>query len=572
MRLSVLIDGEQWHVLYWKYNKSMDMEKRGRFMKADRVFLNGKIYIVNDNRDWAQAVAVKGGKIVFVGTDEAAKDYIGDDTEVTDLDGKMMLPGFMDGHCHPFLAACIKSGIYFDMEDGVETVLEKIREYIASKPENDTYIGLGYAEWIFDEKGPKKELLDEICDDKPVLMIGSGGHEGWANSKALEMAGITKDTPDPIPGFQYYGRDAEGNPSGHLMETKPLLSVMSKMEFFKEETIKRLLEENSKAYAAMGITSVADMGIYRYLEPKSIEIYKEMTDNGKFLQRITAAGSTIEIDEGVEEYIDRLAELNKVYDSDRHRMNFLKIVNDGTLESRSAAMCDPYCEDGSMVETMILSDRLFEIFKKAADNGLDVQIHALGDASAKETLKATKLMREAGYDDFRIVNSHTQVVKPEDLPLFGKYDVMANTTNVWHYGNPDMIPIIGDRADKTFMLRSIIDGGAMMVLGSDFPVDEYGPEPLKSIEMGVTRKLYDDPDCPVLKPESEKLTIDDSIAGFTRNVAYQVRMEDKLGIIEPGKYADLVILEKNIFDVPVEDIHNVKVCETLLEGETVYKA
>ena len=221
---------------------------------------------------------------------------------------------------------------------------------------------------------------------------------------------------------------------------------------------------------------------------------------------------------------------------------------------------------------MISGDRLAEIGLMSAKRGLDMHIHALGDASARESLKMMKAIREAGYSDMRVTNAHTQMVLPEDRPLFGKYDLIANTTNVWHYGNPDMIPVIGERADDTFTLKSIIDGGAKLSLGSDFPVDEYGREPLKGIEMGVTRQLYDKPDSPVLKPESEKLSVDDCIAGYTINIAYQLHVEDRLGSIEKGKYADLVILEKNLFDIPAAEIHKVKVCETIVEGKTIYQA
>lgn len=541
-------------------------------MNAEKVFTNGKIYTVNENRDWAEAVAIDDGKIVFVGSDSDAKDYIGESTEVVDLQGKMMLPGFMDGHCHPVLAAHYTSGVYLEIDYDLDTCLAEIRKYVNEHPDKKTYFGLGYAEWLFDEKGPKKEMLDAICADKPMLMLGSGGHEGWANSKALEMAGITKNTADPIPGFQYYGRDEQGNPSGHLMETIPLLSVMGELPFFDDEVIKGLLSEISAGYAAMGVTSVADMGIFRSMADKGIKMVKDAIDSGKFVQRFTGCGGIIESDDRIEEHLDHLAALHEKYDDDRFRINFVKIINDGTLESRSAALTTPYCEDGSVVETMISGDRLAEIGLMAAKRGLDMHIHALGDASARESLKMMKAIREAGYDDMRVTNAHTQMVLAEDRPLFGKYDLIANTTTVWHYGNPDMIPVIGERADDTFTLKSIIDGGAKLSLGSDFPVDEYGREPLKGIEMGVTRQLYDRPDSPVLKPESEKLSVDDCIAGYTINIAYQLHVEDRMGSIEKGKYADFVILEKNLFEIPAAEIHNVKVCETIVEGKTVYQA
>lgn len=541
-------------------------------MKADKIFKNGRIYTMNDNRDWAESIAIADGKIVYVGEDKGIEKFIDNRTEVIDLKRKMMLPGFYDGHCHIALAAYLMSGVYLEIEYSIDECVEAIKNYVEENPEKEAYFGLGYAEWLFDEKGPRKEVLDKICASKPMMILGSSGHEAWVNSKTLELANITEKTPDPIPGLQYFERDEKGTPTGHIVETGAEVYVMEKINFFNEETIRKSIPEISRGYAEMGVTSVADMGIFMYLQDASISVLDTFTSNGEFVQRVTGCGGYVDNQQDFEGQIEKLAELKKRYNNDRYRINFLKIINDGTIESRSAAMSEPYTEDGSVVNVMVGGSKLADIGLKAAESGLDIRIHAIGDSAARETINMAKVLRKAGFNDTRITNEHTDYVRPEDRPLFGKYDVIANTTTVWHYGNPDMERVIGERADDTFTLKSCIDGGAMLCLGSDYPVDEYGREPLKGIEMGVTRQLFDKPDAPVLKPESEKLSIDDCIAGYTRNAAYQVRMEDKLGTIEAGKYADLVILEQDIFQVPVNEIHNVKVCETIIEGKTVFKA
>ena len=192
--------------------------------------------------------------------------------------------------------------------------------------------------------------------------------------------------------------------------------------------------------------------------------------------------------------------------------------------------------------------------------------------AAKSVIAMAKAVREAGYDDCRITCSHSQYVAPDDIPLFGKYDIIANSTGVWMYGNPLMDKVLGHINNETFRMRSLIDGGARMALGSDFPVDEYGREPLKSIEMCATRRMYGQPDAPTLEPVDEKTTVREAIEGFTINNAYQMHMDDVVGSIETGKYADFVILEKNILDMPLDEIHNVKVIETIMDGKTTYKA
>lgn len=539
-------------------------------MKADRIFVNGQIYTVNDRSEWVEAVAIKGDRIIYAGDEEGARALCGENTEVTDLAGKMMLPGFIDGHCHPVLAAHYLCGVYLQIEWGVEECLAEIRKYVEANPDNDTYFGIGYAEWIFDENGPKKEMLDEICADKPMMILGSSAHEAWVNSKALELAGITKDTPDPIPGFHYFHRDADGEPTGHLLEISTENMIMEKINFFDHDTIEHVMKEASDEYAAMGVTSTCDMGIPEFGLKAYYETLPEMIDDGVYKQRFFGCGQMV-ADKGDEDIVlPRLVEYSRKYNSDKYNIHFLKIINDGTLETRSAALSDPYDEDGSMVQPLFTREKIAEVGLKAAAAGLDINVHGIGDEAISGTLAMAKAIREAGYDDCRITNSHCDYVKDEELELFGRYDVIANTTCVWHYGNPDMEAVIGDRQNRTFRIRTMIDGGCRMGQGSDFPVDEFGREPLKGIEMGCTRQLFDHPELPVLKPYEEKLSVDDGIRSYTINNAYQMHMDDRLGSIEAGKYADLVILEKNLFDVPLNEIHNIKICETIMDGKTTY--
>ena len=540
-------------------------------MKADKVYVNGSIFTVNDKSEWAEAVAVEGNKIVYVGDRAGAEALCDADTEIYDLDGKMLLPGFIDGHCHPVLAAHYLCGVYLEIEWGVEECLAEIERFVKENPDNDTYFGLGYAEWIFDETGPKKELLDAICPDKPMMILGSSAHEAWVNSKALELAGITKETPDPIPGFHYFHRDAEGNPTGHLLETGPQTMVIQKINFFDHDTIEGVLAEGSDEYASMGVTSTCDMGGHEYVMKAYFETVPDMIEKGTYKQRFVGCGRIVADKSDVDTVLPRLNEYKEKYNTDKFRINFLKIINDGTLETRSAALSEPYDEDGSMVYPLFNREEMAELGVRAAKDGLNINVHGIGDEAISGTLAMAKAVREAGYDDCRITNSHCDYVKDEELELFGKYNVIANTTCVWHYGNPDMEKVIGDRQNHTFRIKTMIKGGCRMGQGSDYPVDEFGREPLKGIEMGCTRQLFDHPELPVLKPYEEKLSVEDGIRSYTINNAYQMHMDDRLGSIEVGKYADLVILEKNIFEVPVSEIHKVEVCETIMDGKTVYK-
>ena len=425
---------------------------------------------------------------------------------------------------------------------------------------------------MFDEKGPGKELLDDICSDKPMFFMGSGGHEAWANSKCFELAGVTKDTPDPIPGLHFFARDEEGEPTGHVVEGRSQAVIMTAINFFDEESVVSLMAENSADYAAMGVTATADMGMFPYLEAQYYDALDAIRANGKYLQRFVGCTCQIEDTADIDDRITALVKAKEKYDDDYFRMTFLKLINDGVMESRTAAISEPYPEDGSVIKPLMDEELSAETGLKAAKAGLDINMHAIGDVAAKSVIAMARAVREAGYDDCRITCSHSQYIAPDDIPLFGKYNIIANSTGVWFYGNPLMDKVLGHINNETFRMRSLIDGGARMALGSDFPVDEYGREPLKSIEMCATRKMYGQPDAPVLEPADEKTTVKEAIEGFTINNAYQMHMEDVIGSIEVGKYADFVILEENILEIPLENIHNVKVCETIMYGVTTYKA
>lgn len=540
-------------------------------MSRYKIYTNGSIFTVNKDYDWADTVVVEGNQIVYVGDKAGGQPFYNADAEVCDLKGKMMLPGFIDGHCHPVMAAHVLSGIVFDIDWSLDQCVAEMKRYVADHPDNKTYFGLGYAEWMFDKNGPQKEILDEICREKPMLFLGSGAHEAWCNSKCFEVAGITKDTPDPIPGLHYFSRDGQGNPAGHIVEGRCQAMIMEKINFFQEESIVNIMAANSVEYASMGVTGTADLGAYVYLEKQYFKALDAVRANGRYLQRFVGCTCHVEDPQLIDSRIDAILKAKEKYNDDKFRINFLKIINDGTMESRSAAISEPYPEDGSVVKPLMDEKAAAETGLKAAKAGLDINMHAIGDVAAKSVVAMAKAIREAGYEDCRITCSHSQYIMPEDTKRFGKYNIIANTTGVWMYGNPLMDKVLGHINHETFRMKSLIDAGARMALGSDFPVDEYGREPLKSIEMCVTRKMYGQPGAPVLKPYDQATTVKDAIEAFTINNAYQMHMEDVVGSIEVGKYADFVILEENILEIAAENIHKVKVCETIMDGVTTYK-
>lgn len=482
----------------------------------------------------------------------------------------MMIPGMIDAHCHPFLAAFWLSGLKLEIEMTKEQVIEEIRDYVSANPEKETYFGLGYPEWEYDEKGPNKKYLDDICDNKPICILSSSGHEAWCNSKALEIVNITKDTPDPIAGLQYFERDKEGNPTGHIVESAAIKTIMSGIEWFDPEEVRKNFKEIFDDYSKMGITSLVDCGTYDYLEEQAIAYIDDYEKRDALQQRVCSC-VMVEDRARLDKVIPLLKERSQKHKSDNYFINTLKILNDGTMETRSASLSEPYNEDGALIETMLSEEELNEICVAAAKEGFDIHIHAIGDKAIHRTLMAAKAVREAGYHDTRITNAHTDYVRTRDNHLFGKYNVIVNTTGSWHCENLGMEKVIGERVNKQFRILSLIKEGARMSLGSDKPVDQLGAEPVKGIQMAVTRKVCDDSAAPILEPESEKLSIHQCLEGYTINAAYEMHMEDKLGSIEPGKYADLTVLEKDIFEIPVYEMYKTKTMLTMKGGKITYR-
>ena len=532
-----------------------------------RLFYNASVY-TGDGLNTANYVVTDGNVIIGVGYSSDFSEFNGFCGEKNDLNGGMILPGFFDAHAHPFTSAFQQSQIVNTFEMTEEDVLDNVRDYVTAHPEKTSFFGAGHNETIFGMTGPRKEKLDAICPDRPILLMGCGGHDGWVNSKALEITGVDRDHPDPVPGFQFYRRDESGDATGHILESGPLTEVITAIDPFVEQEAYEKLKDILDHFSRCGITTIGDCGIICYLEEKGRKLLDRCIAEGSLKQRIFGSNQITERFH-LNGWYEHLNALRRKYDSDMVRVRTFKVVNDGTIESRSASMIEPFIGDDEVIQPLFYGQEYRDLCVEAAKNGFDIHLHGIGDRANHENLMAAIAVREAGYEDTRITNAHTQYVAEEDLKLFGQYNIIANSTATWFYGDEDPRTVVGDRADRTFLMKSIADGGAILSFGSDFPGDEYGIETLRSIEMGVTRQMFGQPDAPVLKPESEKLSLEDMIRGHTAGPAYALRMESKLGQIRPGMYADLTVLGKDIFRVNQYEIHDIPVVMTVMDGEII---
>ena len=541
-------------------------------MSATRIFYNGKIYTVNKKQPWAQAIVLDGNKIVYVGDDAGALAMKTADTQVQDLQGKMMMPGFIDGHIHPLMSAAFRSGIQLAECKTEEEVLQTIRDYVAAHPDNETYFGQGFADVMFADHHPTADQLDAICADKPMLLVASSCHGAWCNHKAFEVAGVDKNTPDITPGSNYFVRDAEGNPAGRCIESC-YIKVAKGANYFPKEIFSASLADLGKQFAEMGYTTFVDCGVYSFVVDSLDQSFADFINSDDFTQRIFGGFYLATNVNDVEECIEGAAGIaENLMNTDRLGFKFFKILGDGVIESKSAAMVQPY-GDGKKAVPNFNSEQAKQIGLLVAKSGYDLNMHAIGDATNMVALDMMEAVRNAGYSDTRMVISHAQTWQPGQIERAGRLGAFINSTGSWHL-TPNSLykEYLGiDICGYQYPIRSLIDAGCKYGQGSDFPVADGKPSPFVSIEVGMTRLPAGSTD-PAPDMACEAPTLEESIESFTINNAYEVRMEDKLGSIEVGKLADLVILDQNLFEIPTNQIHKTQILETIRDGLTTYKA
>ncbi len=538
---------------------------------ADRVLKNGDIYTVDAKKPKAQAVAIDDGKIVFVGSDKEVEKYIGKDTEVEDLDGDFVLPGFIDTHAHFTTGALMSKAVSLKLDDSVAQWKKDIKAFAEDHPDQKGIFGLGIYALRFGKNGPTKEELDELVPDRPAVIMDEGGHSAWFNSKALEMAGITKDTPDPVPGVHMYQRKANGEPSGWNKEAMTIFPLIKKLNLVSPEMIASGAEEVFELLPAIGLTTYYDAGMMQ-MEDLMYPALKSLEEKGKLTVKV-AGSYMVQSPNQVPIAIDKIKEYNKQYLSDLIRPNTIKIHNDGTLEAKTAALHENYSNEKGHKGGILLQGNVLKNFvADIAKNDIHAHIHAIGDKTITEGLDAVEFARKEVPDSkSRFSIAHVVLIKDKDVPRFGQLGVVAQTTPAWITTEDiDNEDLGSERSKRRYRIKSIEDGGAKVTFGSDFPVGgEFGLYPFYNIEVGMTRKGFDE-DSKVLPYENEKTSLESMIKGYTINAAYQLGMEDEIGSITVGKAADMIVLNENLFEIEANQIHDVKIKETIMNGKTTY--
>lgn len=525
-----------------------------------KTFINANGYTFSGDQVISfETMVIENGKIVDVGGSELSENPSG---EVIDLEGKTVLPGLIDAHGHVMGLGYQELNVNLSGIESLEATLDTIKAYAEANPELEWIQGRGWNQTLWEENEfPTAADLDKVVDDRPVWLTRVDGHAAWANTKAMELSGISRETPDPQGGKVI--RDRAGNATGVFVDAAENYIneiVPEPTEVEMELALEKALEQ----MARVGLTSVHDAGI----GVDTWNLYKDFADAGKMSTRIYAMIG------GTGNAFDELSKNGpiKSYADDLLALRSVKISADGALGSRGAAMKEPYSDDpGNRGLLFYDQEELNEMVMKSIGNGYQTNIHAIGDRANDVVLNAyEKAKEEYGDQGLRHRIEHAQIVSLEDIPRFAELDLIASMQATHATSDMNMAEdrVGPDRIEGGYAWQKFLDQGTIIANGSDFPVEHSNP--FYGLYSSITRQDHEGNPPGGWYPE-EALSREETLRSFTIDAAYAAHQEDILGTLEPGKWADFIVIDRDFFEVPAIEIWQTEVLETWVAGEKVYE-
>ena len=552
-------------------------------IKADLVLQNGFVYTVDKQCHRAEAVAVRDKEIAYVGDTKCVQEFIGPNTEVIDLAGKMLLPGFIDSHAHASATINEDDSVMLYHLDSKEAYVTAVKTFAEKHPEREVIYGNGWNNEVFPPQGPLKEDLDTIVTDRPVSLMSNDGHSIWVNTRALEMAGVTKDTPCPYGGMIEMN-PATGEPSGTIRETARDL-IQNVLPPYTVEQLKTGIREFMIEAARVGITTVhdpmlllpdCDGQLNGYGSARNcIRAYVELLENKEMTLRVRGTILT-DPTKGDSQVPDIVAACNDQQDP-LFQITGAKVFVDGVVEGGTAYLLEPYAHKPDFRGEPLWEQEPLNSLCSAVDREKrQIHIHAIGDAAIRMSLDALAVAKDHnGRRDSRHLITHLQVVNYDDIPRFAELEIVGVPQPFWHvkgeyFWGLEAVYLGRERAEKEYPLKSFLDAGVTLACASDYPVQVPSP-PLLAIQLGITRRIPGESDPNEILGPNERMSLEDMITGYTINGAYANLVENETGSIEVGKKADLVVLDRNLFDIPETEIADTNVLLTLFEGKAIYR-
>jgi predicted amidohydrolase YtcJ len=538
---------------------------------ADLVVTNGKVVTVEDGAPEAQAVAAAGGKIVAVGTNTEIQKYVGPKTEVIDAKGQLVIPGFIEGHGHYTGIGTARINLNLTTAKSWDDIVAMVAERVKTAKPGEWIIGRGWHQEKWDRRPepnvegfPLHDALSKASPDNPVLLTHASGHASFANAKAMELSGVTAKTPNPAGGEVL--KDNNGNPIGLFRETASRLintnAGVRPTAAEREARARRILELASEEVVSKGITSFQDAGS----SFGDVDLMKKMIDEGKIHNRLW-----VMIRQPNNLLRENLAKYRMIdYGNGFLTVRAIKHSIDGALGSRGAWLLEPYSDqpDTTGLNTTPVAT-IKETAKLAIEHGYQLCVHAIGDRANRETLDIFEEAFKANPDkkDLRWRVEHAQHLDPADIPRFGKLGVIASMQGIHCTSDAPYVPArLGNkRAEEgAYVWQKLMKSGALVTNGTDAPVEDV--DPIASFYATVSRKLKDGS---VFYPD-QRMSRMEAIRSYTINTARAAFEENTKGSLKPGKYADLVVLSKDILTIPEDEIPSAKVVYTIVGGKVRY--
>jgi predicted amidohydrolase YtcJ len=543
-------------------------QRSARIAAADILIVHAKIYTADDKNPWAQSLAIRKGKIVAVGTDEQVSRFRGMGTKQIDAGGKLVLPAFTDSHIHMTEGGLSLIHVNLEGAKDAADIQNRLRAYAAQHSDSSWVLGRGWNYAMFaPETLPNKKILDQLFPAIPVFLEGYDGHTYWANSKALAIAGVTKLTPNPLNG-EIVHDSSTGEPTGTLKESAGDLVAKVVPQPNHVEKL-NALRAAMKWANQNGLARVHSCGG----DFENLDLLQELRDDKQLSVRFHIAYLPHPPELRAQD-IETVEAARKKFRDEWIDVNSVKFFLDGVVESHTAAFLAPYSDDPATKGSLFWDAEKYRSAVAQLDK-LDFQLytHAVGDYAVRTALEAYEFAEHQNHTkDHRNRIEHIETISAADIPRFGKLGVIASMQPLHSYPDEDTLDVwarnIGpDRASRAWVWKSIALDGGRFTFGSDWPVVTLNP--WEGIQTAVTRQTSDGKPAGGFCP-SQKLTVTQAVDGYTIDAAYAGQLEKSEGSVETGKVADVIMVDRNIFEIDPHTINQTKVLLTIVGGKIVY--
>ncbi|MEI0558753.1 amidohydrolase [Brachyspira intermedia] len=541
------------------------------------IVITGTIYTSETDNKMVSAIAVKNGVYQYVGDEEGVKEFIGDNTEVINLESGMAMPSFFEAHAHTAKGGLLRLyQVQLYSGKSVDDYANNIRDFYENNKNVTVLRGRGWNNGYVPVTGPTKDVLDNITSEIPIVMTSEDGHAVWVNSKAMEIAGVNADTPD-VEGGVIERDPVTKEPTGTFREKAADL-ITQKIPDFGVDEYKNAILAYQDEVLSYGITSVFEPGINTVGPSDNFFTALNELDKNNELKLNFFVGYSLYNTDNYKEKFDKISQLRKDVNGNKFKMTTLKIFADGVVEGKTAYLLDDYASDSGFKGYKLWEqDSLNDVYLNAQKLGLQIHVHSIGDAAARQAIDAFEYLKDTtGETNKRHAITHLQLVNKDDIKRMGELNIVAVTNPYWFFKEKGYfyeleVPYLGEeRANKEYPMKDLFDAGCVVSVASDYPVT-ISPKPLDAIQFASTRMNLDGEPASLLGAD-QIVSVEQMMDCATINGAYQNFAEDTLGSIKVGKKADFIVLDQNILEIVPTDITKTKVLKTYSDGKLVYQA